>query len=169
MSDAAPIVSAPATLPAWASRSVNLADARIGARAIAASDEFFAPLERLLNPEPAVFIPGKYDANGKWMDGWESRRRRGGGNAVGGPRSAPEAMVCMASASWNTAAIGALRPLMRPCGMATPCPRLVEPRRSRANRLSVTRARERPCWLSNSSPASSNARFLLVTSTLTNT
>ncbi len=50
MSDAAPIVSAPATLPAWATRSVNLADARIGARAIAASDEFFAPLERLLNP-----------------------------------------------------------------------------------------------------------------------
>lgn len=79
MSDAAPIVSAPATLPDWATRSVNLADARIGARAIAASDEFFAPLERLLNPEPAVFIPGKYDANGKWMDGWETRRKRTAG------------------------------------------------------------------------------------------
>ena len=23
-----------------------------------------------------VFIPGKYDENGKWMDGWESRRKR---------------------------------------------------------------------------------------------
>ena len=33
------------------------------------------------------------------------------------------------------------RPLMRPCGMATPWPRPVEPRRSRANRLSVTVAR----------------------------
>ena len=30
----------------------------------------------MLNPEPAVFIPGKYDDNGKWMDGWETRRKR---------------------------------------------------------------------------------------------
>ncbi|HXG80834.1 MAG TPA: allantoicase, partial [Sphingomicrobium sp.] len=29
-----------------------------------------------LNPEPAVFIAGKYDEHGKWMDGWESRRKR---------------------------------------------------------------------------------------------
>ncbi len=75
-----PVISAPADLPDWAKRSVNLADARIGARAIVASDEFFAPLERLLNPEPAVFVPGKYDANGKWMDGWESRRKRVAGH-----------------------------------------------------------------------------------------
>jgi allantoicase len=27
-----------------------------------------------------VFIPGKYDENGKWMDGWESRRKRGEGH-----------------------------------------------------------------------------------------
>jgi allantoicase len=73
------LTSTSVPLPDWATRSVNLADARIGARAIAASDEFFAPLERLLNPEPAVFIPGKYDANGKWMDGWETRRKRTAG------------------------------------------------------------------------------------------
>ncbi|HEX7951618.1 MAG TPA: allantoicase, partial [Burkholderiales bacterium] len=30
--------------------------------------------------EAAVFIPGKYDDNGKWMDGWETRRRRGPGH-----------------------------------------------------------------------------------------
>ena len=30
----------------------------------------------LVKPEPAVFIPGKYTARGKWMDGWETRRRR---------------------------------------------------------------------------------------------
>ena len=47
-------------------------------------------------------------------------------------------------ASWNRAAMGALRPLMRPCGIATPWPRPVEPRRSRANRLSVISARDRP-------------------------
>jgi len=29
-----------------------------------------------VKPEPAVFIPGKYTSRGKWMDGWESRRRR---------------------------------------------------------------------------------------------
>src|SRR4026208_709627 len=31
---------------------------------------------RLSAPAEPVFIPGKYDENGKWMDGWESRRRR---------------------------------------------------------------------------------------------
>jgi len=30
----------------------------------------------MLDPQPAVFIPGKYDDNGKWMDGWETRRKR---------------------------------------------------------------------------------------------
>jgi allantoicase len=65
--------------PEFTRRFVNLADARLGARALTASDDFFAPRERMLNPEPAVFIPGKYDDNGKWMDGWESRRKRTGG------------------------------------------------------------------------------------------
>lgn len=55
---------------------VNLLDPRLGAAALFASDDFFAPKERMLDPEPAVFIPGKYDENGKWMDGWESRRKR---------------------------------------------------------------------------------------------
>lgn len=72
----APIVAPAAELPDWARRSVNLADPRLGAAGLYASDEFFAPLERLLNPEPAVFVPGQYDANGKWMDGWETRRKR---------------------------------------------------------------------------------------------
>src|SRR5215510_3817849 len=60
----------------FATRWVNLADPRLGAEAIYATDEFFAPKERLLNPVPATFIPGKYDDHGKWMDGWESRRKR---------------------------------------------------------------------------------------------
>ena len=63
-----------------AKRWANLADARLGAEAIHASDEFFAPKERLLNPEPAVFRPGEYDDHGKWMDGWESRRKRSAGH-----------------------------------------------------------------------------------------
>jgi allantoicase len=62
--------------PDFTRRYVNLADPRLGAQALEASDEFFAPKERMLNPEPAVFIPRKYDDHGKWMDGWETRRKR---------------------------------------------------------------------------------------------
>ncbi|MDP1697536.1 MAG: allantoicase [Xanthomonadaceae bacterium] len=66
--------------PEFTRRHVNLADARLGAQALACSDDFFAAMQRMLNPEPAVFIPGKYDSNGKWMDGWESRRKRVSGH-----------------------------------------------------------------------------------------
>ena len=66
--------------PDFTRRHVNLADARLGARALIASDDFFADKQRMLNPAPAQFIPGKYDDHGKWMDGWESRRKRGPGH-----------------------------------------------------------------------------------------
>jgi allantoicase len=69
-----------ADAPDFVQRHVNLADARLGAVALTASDDFFAARERMLNPDPAVFIPGKYDQNGKWMDGWESRRKRTAGH-----------------------------------------------------------------------------------------
>ncbi|MGF6936119.1 allantoicase [Paraburkholderia sp. UCT70] len=62
--------------PAFTRTGINLADPRLGAQAVFASDDFFAPMARMLDPNPAVFIPGKYDDNGKWMDGWESRRKR---------------------------------------------------------------------------------------------
>lgn len=54
----------------------DLACSRLGGRAVAANDEFFAPRTNLVKPEPAVFIAGRYTARGKWMDGWETRRRR---------------------------------------------------------------------------------------------
>lgn len=66
--------------PDFTRRYTNLADPRLGAEAIVCSDEFFAPKSRMLAPEEPVFIPGKYDDHGKWMDGWESRRKRGPGN-----------------------------------------------------------------------------------------
>jgi len=62
--------------PAFTRSHVNLAEARLGAVALEASDDFFADKSRLLESSAAVFIPGKYDTNGKWMDGWESRRKR---------------------------------------------------------------------------------------------
>ena len=55
---------------------INLAQPRLGAEALVCSDDFFAPMARMLQPEDPVFIPGKYDDHGKWMDGWESRRKR---------------------------------------------------------------------------------------------
>ena len=60
--------------------STNLADAKLGARAVSCSDEFFGPMSRMLQSHDAVFLPDKYDDHGKWMDGWESRRRRRGGH-----------------------------------------------------------------------------------------
>ena len=54
----------------------DLASSRVGARTTAASDEFFAPKSTLLKPAPAIFVPGKFTSRGKWVDGWESRRRR---------------------------------------------------------------------------------------------
>jgi allantoicase len=54
----------------------DLASARTGGRALATNDDFFASKANLVNPGPAIWIPDKYTAKGKWMDGWESRRRR---------------------------------------------------------------------------------------------
>jgi allantoicase len=55
---------------------VDLAAATLGGRAVATSDDFFAPMDNLLLPGRGEFIPGKYTDRGKWMDGWESRRKR---------------------------------------------------------------------------------------------
>ncbi len=68
------------TPPNFTTRYVNLASASLGAVATSASDEFFAAKERMLQDSDPVFYPDKYDDNGKWMDGWESRRRRQGGH-----------------------------------------------------------------------------------------
>ena len=70
----------PLDAPDFTRRYLNLADPGLGAEAMSASDDFFAPKERMLNPEPAIFIPGKYDEHGKWMDGWETRRKRVAGH-----------------------------------------------------------------------------------------
>ena len=66
--------------PAFVTRWVNLAQPRLGAEVVFATDDFFAPKERLLDPQPPVFIPGKFDDHGKWMDGWETRRKRSEGH-----------------------------------------------------------------------------------------
>ena len=67
-------------LPELKRAFVDLADERMGSKAIYCTDEFFAPVENLLKPKEPVSIPDKFTTQGKWMDGWESRRRRGGGH-----------------------------------------------------------------------------------------
>ena len=59
---------------------VDLASSLVGGKALATSDDFFAGMENLLVPGRAQFIAGKYTERGKWMDGWESRRKRGPGH-----------------------------------------------------------------------------------------
>jgi allantoicase len=70
------VTAAPEWRPDFTDRYIDLAQPRLGAEVIAASDDFFGAKERLIDPAEPVFVPGKYDDHGKWMDGWESRRKR---------------------------------------------------------------------------------------------
>ena len=67
-------------IPDFVNNSINLAQQRLGAKPVYCTDDFFAECSRMLEPQAPVFIDGKFDDNGKWMDGWETRRRRNGGN-----------------------------------------------------------------------------------------
>lgn len=58
----------------------DLAAERLGGKTLLCSDDFFAEKENLLKPGRGIFIADKYTDRGKWMDGWESRRKRGPGN-----------------------------------------------------------------------------------------
>lgn len=66
-------------LPAHLTHLTNLADARIGAKIMDCSDEFFAEAKRMLNADAPIFVENKFDDHGKWMDGWETRRKRHAG------------------------------------------------------------------------------------------
>jgi len=57
-------------------RLVDLASEQLGGEVLAANDEFFAPKENLLRSGKAVYLEDKFTDRGKWMDGWETRRRR---------------------------------------------------------------------------------------------
>ena len=54
----------------------DLAAERLGGAVLAANDEFFAPKEAMLKPTKPEWREGLYTERGKWMDGWETRRRR---------------------------------------------------------------------------------------------
>lgn len=66
-------------LPAATQQLTNLADAAIGAEVLSCSDEFFAEAKRMLQFDAPIFVEDKFDDHGKWMDGWETRRKRHAG------------------------------------------------------------------------------------------
>jgi len=59
---------------------VDLAAERLGGAVLLANDEFFAPKESLLRAAAPVWKEDAYTERGKWMDGWETRRRRSPGH-----------------------------------------------------------------------------------------
>ena len=54
----------------------DLASDVTGAFVLFATDDYFAEKENLLRPNAPVWIADKYTDKGKWMDGWESSRKR---------------------------------------------------------------------------------------------
>jgi len=56
----------------------DLACESVGGAALACNDELFAEKENLLREHAAVWKDHVYTDRGKWMDGWETRRRRPG-------------------------------------------------------------------------------------------
>jgi len=55
---------------------IDLAAERLGGAVLLANDEFFAPKDNLLKASAPQWREGEYTDRGKWMDGWETRRRR---------------------------------------------------------------------------------------------
>lgn len=60
----------------WPLTHVDLVSERYGGQPLSCNDEFFAEASNLVKRAEPVFIEGKYTDRGKWMDGWETRRRR---------------------------------------------------------------------------------------------
>jgi len=60
--------------------TVNLAEPKFGSKIIYRTDQFFGAANRILNSTKPIFKEGVYDNHGKWMDGWETRRKRKNGH-----------------------------------------------------------------------------------------
>ncbi|XP_013184664.2 allantoicase [Amyelois transitella] len=64
------------TRPPGFSELCELASSSSGGQVLFATDDFFAPCENMISDEEPIFIPEKFTEYGKWMDGWETRRKR---------------------------------------------------------------------------------------------
>ena len=55
---------------------INLASPTLGSKIYSYSDQFFGAASRMLKENSPIFKENVYDKHGKWMDGWETRRKR---------------------------------------------------------------------------------------------
>ncbi|MEU7751377.1 allantoicase [Micromonospora sp. NPDC049171] len=62
-------MTTPITLPDLASRALS-------GGVVHANDEFFAPSDHLVDPNPPTFTPRTFGPKGQIYEGWETRRRR---------------------------------------------------------------------------------------------
>ncbi|CAG5041413.1 unnamed protein product [Parnassius apollo] len=58
----------------------ELGSASAGGKVLFATDDFFAACENMISDTDPIFIADKYTEFGKWMDGWETRRKRVAGH-----------------------------------------------------------------------------------------
>ncbi len=54
----------------------DLISKAVGGRIVVFNDEFFAEAENLIDPSDPIWKEDEFTDRGKWMDGWETRRRR---------------------------------------------------------------------------------------------
>ena len=59
----------------WSELS-DVASASLGTAVVFATDDWFAAAEGMLQDEPPAFDAAAFTEWGKWMDGWETRRKR---------------------------------------------------------------------------------------------
>jgi allantoicase len=72
-----PLIDATQPVPVHGlAQRVDLASERVGGKVLWANDDFFAEKENLLKAERPIWLEHEYTDRGKWMDGWETRRRR---------------------------------------------------------------------------------------------
>ena len=62
--------------PCWE----NLASEELGSKVVYATDEFFGKKENLIRAQRPISRPGVFTENGRWVDGWVTRRRRDHGH-----------------------------------------------------------------------------------------
>jgi allantoicase len=74
------VVDAKANIKVAFSECVDLANEKLGGKVLFANDDFFAGKDNLIKVSTPIFIADKYTEFGKWMDGWESRRKRVSGH-----------------------------------------------------------------------------------------
>ncbi|KAF6320812.1 allantoicase [Rhinolophus ferrumequinum] len=55
---------------------IDMASESVGGQILFATDDFFAPAENLIKSDSPRFKEHEYTEFGKWMDGWETRRKR---------------------------------------------------------------------------------------------